>query len=456
MAHISVIASNRGPVSFDLVDGGPVPRKAAGGLSAGLGPILANQGITWVAAAVTDGDRAAADINVGVHAGFETELVKLQAERYRMAYDVIANGTLWFMLHDLWDLPRRPSFGRHWHDSWEAFRELNHAFAKRIAAVAPPDGIILVQDYHLALVGAHLKEIRPDLKCVHFSHTPFCGPDSLMVLPAYAAQELLLGMTGYSACGFHTTRWAKRFEQSCEELLGEKPKTFVSPLPSANERLLKDASSAAVDEKAALLRKQVGERAIVSRIDRVELSKNVLRGFSAFEEFLLEHPEWMDRVVFCANLYPSRESVVEYQAYRTEIEWAARRVNERFGTDSWTPILLGVNDDFPTALAILREADVVVVNPIRDGLNLVAREAVLVNSYDAVLILSREAGIADELGPAAITVNPYDISETATAMFRALTMDPDERTHRAAELRKLATARSSTDWLDDQLNAAKT
>ncbi len=452
----SVIASNRGPVSFRVVDGETTAGKSSGGLASGLGPILADRGIVWIASAVTDGDREAAKSAIGTHAGFDIRLVDMDPARYRLAYDVIANQTLWFMLHDLWDLPRTPSFDLNWRDAWSAYRELNELFAHQIADVAAHSSVVLVQDYHLLLVGAQLARLRPDLTCVHFSHTPFCGPDTMRVLPLEVSTELLQSMAAFSSCGFHTNRWARRYEQSSEEFIGVTPKTFVSSLPSSASRLAEEVAQPLVLEAQQATRLRVGDRKLIARVDRVELSKNIVRGFHAFEDFLVRYPEWQERVVFEASCQPSREGVAEYQVYRLEVEAAAEHVNSRFGTSTWQPVHLVLEDDFPAALALLRDADVVIVNPTKDGLNLVAREAVLVNNRDAVLILSREAGIADELGEPAIIVNPFDISETADAFAQALTMEPDERGQRFERLLTAATARESSDWLADQLSVADT
>ncbi|MFV1991208.1 MAG: trehalose-6-phosphate synthase [Acidimicrobiales bacterium] len=452
MRKPSVIASNRGPVSFTIVNGEVQVGSSSGGLASGLGAILADQGITWIAAAVTDGDREAAKTHIGSQAGFEIQLVEMEPARYRLAYDVIANQTLWFMLHDLWDLPRMPRFDGQWREAWSAYRELNDAFAAQIAESAAADSAVLVQDYHLLLVGARLAELRPDLTCIHFSHTPFSGPDSMRVLPLEVSKEILEGMNGFSACGFHTKRWANRFESSANEFIGETPTTFVSALPSSAERMKNEITKPGVVRALHDLRGRVGERRLLVRVDRIELSKNIVRGFLAFEEFLDKHPEWHEEVVFEASCQPSREGVPEYQTYRTEVEKAAGRINERFGTTTWQPVRLVLADDYAASMALLASADAVLVNPTRDGLNLVAREAVLLNDRDTVLILSREAGIADELGEPALTINPFDVSETASAIAVALTMDRSERADRFARLYAAATERNTSDWLDDQLS----
>jgi len=311
-----------------------------------------------------------------------------------------------------------------------------------------------MQDYHLALVASFLVERRPDLRLVHFSHTPFASPDTWRVLPPDLGRELLAGMAAHHACGFHSRRWADAFIGCCAEQLDRAPRTFVAPLAPDAADIGRVAASEACGRALAALDTTVGDRALVVRVDRIELSKNILRGFQAFEDLLERYPEWRDRVIFGAFVYPSREGLPEYLAYRQEVEATVRRINERWSTPGWTPILFDPSDDFPLSVAALRRADVFLINPIRDGLNLVAEEGPLVNDRDAVLLLSPEAGVWDQLAGAARPVHPYDISGTADALAVALTASPEERATEAAEVRRRAAARTPEDWLADQLSAA--
>lgn len=453
--HPLVLVSNRGPVSFDLDEGGTLTAKrGAGGLVSGIGPLVADTDATWLAAAMTDGDRAACASGVVEADGFRVDLLAFDAETYRLAYDVVSNEILWFAHHGLWDLPREPVFDASWADAWTAYRTINHAFADAVADVAPERAVVLVQDYHLALVAEHLERLRPDLVCVHFSHTPFAPPVWLEALPDAAVHDLLTGMAAHRACGFHTTRWAGDFLASARDLAGLTPTTFVSPLASDPDDLRSAAASDACEVALAALDGLVGDRAVIGRVDRIELSKNLLRGFLAYGDLLDRYPQHRERVVFIAGAYPSREGVPGYAEYRQAIEDAVAKINERFGTPSWTPVVLDVEDDFPRSIALMRRADVLLVNPIRDGLNLVASEGPLVSDRDAVLALSPEAGAWERFHPAALRVPPFDIAGTAEVLHTALTMPADERAHRAATLRGLAEGRSPRDWLADQLAAA--
>ena len=453
-----VIVSNRGPLAFAVADDGALRvRRGAGGLVTALGPAVAGTGATWVAAAISDADRrAAGDGAVTEAEGFRLRSLVVDADLYRAYYDVVSNGTLWFVHHGLADAPRRPRFDRAWREAWRAFRTVNRAFAEAVADEAPSGAVVLVHDYQLPLVGAHLAGARPDLTLLHFTHTPFAGPEGVAMLPDEAAAELLAGMAAHAACGFHTARWADRFTASCEAVLGPgtAPRTFVAPAAPDAEDLRAVAASADCDAALAELDAAVGDRALVVRVDRIELSKNLLRGFHAFDDLLRTYPQWRERVVFGAFVYPSREGLPEYLSYRREVEGLIARINATWATPGWTPVLYDPRDDFARSVAALRRYDVLLVNPVRDGLNLVAKEGALVNERDGVLALSRESGAWSELGGTALAVHPFDVASTADALHEALSMPATGRAGHAAALRRLAEARSPADWLADQLAAA--
>jgi len=457
-----VVVSNRGPRSFHLDgDGRPTITETAGGLAGTLHPLLAGRGATWVAASMNGADRLASASGLMSEDGLRIVTLEPDAETYRMAYDVVSNSTLWYCHHHLFDLPRRPRFDRHWHEAWDAYREVNRLFAEAVADEAGPDAAVLVQDYHLALTGALLAKARPDLRTVHFTHTPFADPEVLRSLPAVAVGELLAGLAGFGACGFHTARWESAFRAgSADPALGTSagrsapPRTFVAPLGPDPGAIAAEVASPAVTAAREDLDRWVGDRKLIVRVDRVELSKNLLRGFWAFEELLETQPSWRGGVVMLALAYPSRQGLADYLAYRTEVEHTAARINETWGTPAWTPIVLDVADDRGRSVAALTRYDVLLVNPIRDGLNLVAKEGALANTSDGVLLLSREAGAWEELHPAAVGINPFDVTDTARALDLALSMSAAERAQRAGVLRRIVLGRTAADWLADQLAEA--
>jgi len=329
-----------------------------------------------------------------------------------------------------------------------------------VAARAGEGDAVFVQDYHFSLLGRMLAEARPDLCTVHFLHTPFAAPDMLAVLPDDVRAELLDGMAGYSACGFHCHQWEAGF-LGCYAAAGDAaaaPATFVAPLGPDAGVLEEEAASPECVAAAAALRDEVGGRLVIARSDRMEPSKNIVRGMLAFEELLITYPEWRGRVVHVAGAYPSRQGLAEYLAYGADVEHTAARINHAFGTADWTPIVLSLEDDWIRSLAALTLSDVLLVNPVRDGLNLVAKEGPLLNAAAGVLVLSHQAGAWEELalgGGGALGVNPFDVAGTADALHAALVMDAPERAARATALRAAVRGRTAADWWADQLAAAR-
>jgi len=452
-----VIVSNRGPISYRRDNGELVARRGAGGLVSGLAPLVAGTDTIWLAAALSDGDREAASLGVADADGLRVSLLDLDPAQHRMAYDVVCNATLWFCLHGLFDLARRPRIDGRWREAWEAYRTVNDAFAAATAGIAPEGAAVLVQDYHFALVGPKLRALRPDVRTVHFMHTPWCDPDGLRPLPDDVATQIVGGIAGHHASTFHTRRWATAFEASSHAILGPEanPSVSVTPLAADPTDLARAASSAECLARREELAALVGDRKLLVRVDRMELSKNVLRGFHAFDDLLERHPEWRGRIVFAALLYPSREGLSEYLAYHQEADGLVARLNDKWSTPDWTPIILDTSDDYPRSVAALQMADVVLVNPIRDGLNLVAFESVLLSERASALVLSTEAGAWELVRDAgAFGVNPFDVGATADALHQALVLDAVERDARHERLRTTVATRTPRDWLREQLAAA--
>jgi trehalose 6-phosphate synthase len=457
----TIVVSNRGPLTFRAGDDAAlVPVRAAGGLASSLHRLLAGSGTTWASVTMGAADREAVAQGRMHEDGLDLVPVVIDDETYRQAYDVVANTTLWYCHHHLFDLPHRPRFDRYWRTAWEGYRAYNRAMADVIVARAGQGAAVFVQDYHFSLLGSMLAEARPDLRTVHFLHTPFAAPAMLGVLPDAVVAELLDGMAGYGACGFHCHQWEADFV-SCYAAAGRgAPSTFVAPLGPDAGVLEEEASSPAVAEAVASLQAEVGKRRIIARTDRMEPSKNIVRGMLAFEELLHAHPEWRGQVVHVAQAYPSRQGLAEYLAYASDVEHTAARINHAFGDRAagWTPIVLTIKDDWVRSLAALTLSDVLLVNPVRDGLNLVAKEGPLLNMADGVLVLSRQAGAWEELaldGGGALGINPFDVAGTADALHAALTMDASARAQRATALRDAVRARTSADWWADQLVAAQ-
>ncbi|WP_370414081.1 trehalose-6-phosphate synthase [Streptomyces fradiae] len=476
-----LVASNRGPVSYSVRDDGSLSaRRGGGGLVSGLSAVSSEDSL-WVCAALGEGDREA--VRRGV-AEPGVRMLDIDPEVYADAYNGIANSVLWFLHHHLYDIPREPVFDAAFRRRWASYRAYNRAFAEALAAAADEGAAVLVQDYHLALVPGMLRELRPDLRIGHFTHTPWAEPGYLRMLPEDILQELLWGMLGADELGFHTAMWSGAFMQGAsfdnesgtavpyfpagtawrgvEHRRGSGPgaqkrvtNVSVHPLGVDGDDLRALAHRPEVDARLARLRAEVGDRKTIVRVDRTELSKNILRGLMAYRELLTTHPEWRDRVVHLASAYPSRQDLESYRAYTASVVALAEEINAEFGTADWQPVLLSVEDDFTRSLAAYRLADVALVNPVRDGMNLVAKEIPVVSEAGCALVLSRGAGAYEELHTDALPVNPFDITETAEALHRALSMPPAERADRTKRLATASTALPPQRWFLNQLEALR-
>ena len=454
-----IVCSHRGPYRFEHTDAGAfVAHRGAGGLVSALSPLLASTSdATWVAAAMSDDDRAA--VRAGATASLDDvdlQLLDLDPAVHRMHYEVVSNGVLWFLHHGIFDHTRRPRFDMRFHEAWDAYVSVNQTFAAAVAKRARERDIVLVQDYQLSLVPANLRVSRPDLRVVHFTHTPFAGPDDIRVLPDDAARSMC-GSLASVPTGFHTTRWSDNYRRSAHAVLTRGTTvapSFAASLGPDAPSLEAVAASRSAREAAELLADTVGDRLVIMRTDRIEPSKNIVRGFLAFDRLLEARRGLRGRVVFVAMVYPSRQGLAEYLAYGNEVEQVVARVNDRWATRDWVPILMDDRDDFARSVAGMQRYDVLFVNPLRDGLNLVAKEGPILNNRDGVLLLSPEAGAWDELQDAAIAVHPYDIEHAAGALDQALSMPLDERAALATKLRELAIARTPSDWLADLVRHA--
>jgi trehalose 6-phosphate synthase len=475
-----LVASNRGPISFTRGEDGRLSaRRGGGGVVSGLLTAAGQSDLRWVCAALSDADRAAAraapggllDLDGsaadGQAAGTSVQMLDIPPDTFAAAYNGVANSVLWFIHHLLYSLPSQPRFGPDFGGQWAAYQEYNRAFADALAAAADGPAPVLVQDYHLTLVPRMLARLRPGLPIAHFSHTPWAPPDYYRVLPDHVARAVLEGILGADHAGFLCQRWADAFADCCATVLGAEvdrergqvryqghvTRLGVHPLGVDAAGLRVRAAQPDVTERTADLRRLAGGRKLIVRIDRTELSKNILRGLAAYRELLAGWPQWRGQVVHLAFAYPSRTDLAEYREYAAAVREMAARIEAEFGTADWTPLVVRGDDDYARSLAGYRVADVLLVNPVRDGMNLVAKEGPIVSDHGCVLVLSREAGAADELGEAALLVNPYDVTATAAALHDALSMSDAERGRRSAALAAAGSAVPPAAWLASQLAA---
>ena len=467
-----VLVSNRGPVTFQ--EDGSVQR-GTGGLVTALTGLASHREVTWIASAMTPTDAIRAreadgrPFAVRSPAGgeYQVRFVASDPEAYDRFYNIVANPMLWFIQHYLWDLSNAPDVRRHEVEAFEfGYNVVNEDLAR--AVVEEIDGIeepvVMVHDYHLYTLPALVRRARPDVFLHHFVHIPWTQSDAWRVLPATIREDIYFGLLANDIIGFHTSSYKRNFLQCCRDLFDlhvdfergtvtyEEREVWVRnyPLPIDARATREVARSARVAQFEAELERRKRDHLIL-RVDRADLSKNVLRGFSAFDLFLEQHPEYAERVTFIAQLMPSRTDVAEYAEYLERIEALVAVINHRHGTPDWMPINLKLRDDLEEAVAAYKNYDVLLVNAMFDGMNLVAKEGPLVNERAGVSILSENTGAHEELGEYALSVNPFDIQATADSIHAALTMRPEERERRLAGLKEIVTARNPGDWIDDQL-----
>ncbi|WP_131788149.1 alpha,alpha-trehalose-phosphate synthase (UDP-forming) [Protofrankia symbiont of Coriaria ruscifolia] len=513
-----LVASNRGPVAFTTGDDGSlVVRRGGGGLVSGLHAVAsgdigsgdptgraggAGGGVVWVCAAISEADRRAirstpdGRLDLAGHDTGGAAVCMLDVDRvvFERAYNAVANRTLWFVLHLLYAPASQPSFGAVFQRDWQAYETYNAMFAEALAREAAPGAAVLIQDYHLTLVPAQLRSLRPDLRIAHFSHTPWAPPEYFRMLPDDVARAVVQGMLGADQLGFLTPEWAEAFCRCAEVVLpadvevdrgsghagsgssgsndagrgrgeadgtggprlryrGRVVRIGVHPLGVDGDSLLERASGHDVAARAAEMRDLAAGRRVIVRVDRTELSKNIVRGLDAYRELLRNYPQWRDRVVHIVCAYPSRHDLPEYREYTAAVQRIVEEIEDEFATATWLPVRLEINDDYPRSLAALSLAEVLVVNPIRDGMNLVAKEGTVLSRPGAALVLSREAGVCAEMADDALVVNPFDVSATARALHTALLMAADERRDRCARLAAIAGRLPPRKWFRDQLDA---
>ncbi|CAN5861888.1 trehalose-6-phosphate synthase [soil metagenome] len=460
-----IVASNRGPVSWER-DGDELrPERGAGGLVSALGEAMTGGDNTWISLALDDTDQEVA----GQHAG-ETFEADTDQGTYRLRlldvgdrldphYNIVSNRLLWFTLHELWGAPYQPT-GTDWSDPWfHGYTSVNETVAAAVIDAAADDSEIHLQDYHLLTAGRTIRAELPDAALLHYIHTPWVGPEYLRMLPDRITDSILRGLLAADVVAFSSPSWAEAFRRCVIDLCGgtvqgetvtlDDTSTVIADFvlgvdADALERQSDTDEVAAAGEE---LEAQLDGRRLLLRADRTDLSKNILRGLLAFEQLLERYPEHRERVWHVALLNPSRQDVPEYAAYLEACEEAADRIRERFGDHV---LEFAVGGDYPRVLAAFRRYDVMLTNPVIDGTNLVAKEGAVLNRNSGAIVLSRTAGAAHVLGDDALLVNPYDVESQVEALQRALTMDANERSQRAKALHTASIRGRPADWFAAQ------
>jgi trehalose 6-phosphate synthase len=470
-----IVVSNRGPISFARVGGERVARRGGGGLVTALRSLVEHHDVTWIASAMTEEDRAVAAESGGAAveersrdgSAFRLRLVAHEETAYDWFYNVVANPMLWFLQHYLWQLAYEPSIDIALRNAWdEGYASVNEGFADAVLEEleAQPEAAVFFHDYHLYLAPRLVRRRAPDALLAHFVHIPWPQTDYWHVLPDRIRRSIHDGVLANDVVGFHTRQWALNFMRAASDVADADPDFAESVVSHDGRRTVVSVHPISVDpaefdelagsEPVLAAERELVERRpeqLVVRVDRTDPSKNIVRGFRAFELYLEAHPEQHRHVVMLALLDPSRQEIPEYAEYLGAIQREARRVNDRFQREGWLPIELVIQDNFVGSVAAYKQFDALFVNAIFDGMNLVAKEAPLVNERDGVLILSENAGAHAELGEWALTVNPFDVAGQAQAIHQALTMAAEERRSRLDAIRAHVREHDVTEWIGAQL-----
>ena len=468
-----VLASNRGPIEYYLTEDGQLhSRRGSGGVVTALSSLSRYVELDWIASAMGRGDREMAQRAEGKRfkAPIDNDNLSLRflvfsRNTYHKYYSIICNPLLWFLQHYMWNSPTTPNIDIVTHDAWEnGYVPVNQAFAKAIieeATISELPPIVILNDYHLYLASAYIRRQMPDVMIQHFTHIPWPALCYWQLLPRSIRQAIFQGLCAADIVGLQTMRDVHNFLHCCESSIDEVEVDYGQHTVKIEGRLVrvkaypisvdvaglkKLVSSTRLKEYEQKLRPLCGEQTIV-RVDRAEPSKNIIRGFKAFDKLLERHPEFRGKVRFIAFLVPTRSHLRLYQRYMQEVIQLIEVINSRYGSEEWYPIDFFYENNYLQAIAGMRLYDVLLVNAVIDGMNLVAKEGPTVNNHDGVLILSETVGACAQLGENALTVSPADLEGTTQALYTALTMPPDERKKRATALKKSIEEADITDWL---------
>jgi len=475
-----IIATNRGPVEYYLTQDKTLKqRRGAGGMVTALIGAANSMEVTWVAMAMTEGDRIASKeaqqhgngLLQSPQQGHKMQLryVAIPKTAYRKHYEQICNTVLWFLQHYLYDPTGDSTFAHKIQDAWEnGYCVANQAIADAVNVEIEREDtvpVVMLHDYHLYLAPAMIRQRHPTIIMQQFIHIPWPDIRCWQFLPSNIAQAIYRGLVGNDIIGFQTERDARNFLEGARTLLdgavvdfeegavwwqGHRTQARSYPISISVTEERQVVQSRAGKYAAQKILPMLGEKTIM-RVDRLEPTKNIVRGFQAYAQMLDQYPELLGKVKFLAFLVPSRGSLSEYKRYRAEVLKIIDEINQKYGRDEWKPIEAFFENDRTQALAAMQYYDVLLVNSIIDGMNLVAKEGPVVNQRNGVLILSRTAGAFQQLGKASIPISPIDVTETAQALYKALTMPTDERRNKATLARQLVERQDLNGWLRRQI-----
>ncbi len=467
------MASNRGPIEYHLTEDRQLQaRRGSGGVVTALSSVSEHVELQWIASAMGEGDRVMARQTEGgcfkVPLGTENlylRFVVSPRDTYHKFYSIICNPLLWFLQHYMWNSPRTPNVDLSVYDAWEnGYVAVNKAFAQAVVEEAKkqdPLPIVMLHDYHFYLAGSYIRQQLPDIVMQQFTHIPWPSPPYWQLLPRFMLEAIFRGLCTNDIVGFQTERDVHSFLYGCESFIKDADIDYqahkvrigdhtaevnaypVSVDVGALKKIVTSARFHGYEEK---LRPLCGQQTIV-RVDRLEPSKNLIRGFRAFDALLERYPQFVGQVKLLAFLVPSRTHLRPYQRYAQETLQLIESINNKYRTAEWYPIDLFHENNYVQALAGMSLYDVLLVNAVIDGMNLVAKEGPTVNARDGVVILSETVGACEQLSDDVLTIASADIEGTTQALYTALTMPAEERSRHAAALKQSIEEEDLTYWI---------
>ena len=469
-----IVASNRGPVEFYKNGNNIEMKRGSGGLVSTLLPLMEALNGTWIASAMTLGDAEVAsqfpDNRVPIpekEPDFWVPFVVVDRKQYEDYYSVISNPLLWFVQHYMWNNPYTPNIDEKTHEAWdEGYVYLNKEFAKKVVEEVERNNkepLIMLQDYHLYLCPSFIRKKLGDIFLSQFIHIPWPQSEYFKIIPEHMRKEIIHGMLSNNILGFHIPRYVTNFIQTCEEFAekvdydqgivwydGIKTHVKSYPISIDYDGIKQMANTKGVKEKEKLIKEIKGDNFLIYRTDRADLSKNIIRGFEAYDLFLKNHPEYHGKVKFLSTGKPTRQQIKEYKEYNELIQDSIGRINDKYARDGWKPIECVFKADYELVVAAFKNYDCLIVNPIADGMNIVPKEASVVNENQGMLILSESAGCYDELKDHIIPINPFDIKQTAEAFYTAMNMSNDAREEKLKSLQETVSKRTIYHWISEQ------
>ena len=467
-----IMVSNRGPIEHCFDDTGRIRRReAAGGVATALGSVARQQPVTWIATATTDADKAVAILGqrVQIGRGSELRLLNLPEKAFHTHYGTFCNPILWFVQHSIGNQLLSRDLAVEALDAWrEGYQPINEAFAAAVIDELDGDGAgtqVMLHDYHLYTAARMIRAARPRAALQHFVHIPWPGPATWHQLPDAIVRRLCAGLLANDSIVFQTEASVAAFLATCRaylpdakvlerqgeiEYLGQTTFVWSNPVSLDSRELDTLRATPAVEQYRRTFEAPQGVKTIV-RVDRLDPSKNVADGYEAFDLLLQRNPKLHGKVRFLSFLVPSRDGIPEYVSYRQRVFALVEAINRKHGTEDWTPITVFHEHNRMQALAALTLYDVLLVNSVADGLNLVSKEGPVLNERNGVLALSTTAGAYEELMCGALPVNPFDIVDTADTLERALGMCEKERVQRQNAMREAIAGHQTSDWLKQQL-----